>query len=135
MKIYKLIKFGFVGLLSTFMFFGCTDDFEEINTNDRVLTELDAVQIRQTFTAFIVVRVAANLDLIVTNSLNFCCAVFLGVLSDTQSRMSCTVSIGARSSAWVALADIMNPSPNPSEVLRENSAARLSQVIRSPMCA
>ena len=49
MKTYKLIKFGFVGLLTTFMFFGCTDDFEELNTNDRVLTELDAALIGNIF--------------------------------------------------------------------------------------
>ncbi len=29
------------GLLIGFLFTGCTEDFEEINTNDKVLAELD----------------------------------------------------------------------------------------------
>ncbi len=42
MKTKNILKIAFVGLMMTFVFSGCTDDFEEINTNERVLTELDA---------------------------------------------------------------------------------------------
>ena len=42
MKADKLFKFVFVNLLVTCLFFSCTKDFEEINTNTRVLSELDA---------------------------------------------------------------------------------------------
>lgn len=42
MKAVKLIKFAFVFLFVTCLLFSCTDDFEEINTNERVLSELDA---------------------------------------------------------------------------------------------
>ena len=45
MKTKKLLNFAFVGLLISFMFLGCTEDFEELNTNERVLTELDAALI------------------------------------------------------------------------------------------
>ncbi len=45
MKTNKLLNFVFAGLLISFMFMGCTEDFEELNTNDRVLTELDAATI------------------------------------------------------------------------------------------
>ncbi len=45
MKTNKLLNFAFAGLLISFMFLGCTEDFEELNTNDRVLTELDAATI------------------------------------------------------------------------------------------
>jgi len=49
MKTYKFIKIAFVSLLMTSMFFGCTDDFEELNTNPRVLTELDAALLGNIF--------------------------------------------------------------------------------------
>ncbi len=49
MKTYKLMKFVVTGLLMIFMFFGCTDDFEELNTNERVLTELDAALLGNIF--------------------------------------------------------------------------------------
>jgi len=42
MKTKKILNFAFAGLLISFMFIGCTEDFEEINTNTFVLTELDA---------------------------------------------------------------------------------------------
>ena len=42
MKTVNLMKFAFVNLLVTFLFSGCTEDFEEINTNQRALSELDA---------------------------------------------------------------------------------------------
>jgi hypothetical protein len=42
MKGAKLMKVVFTCLFYTCLFFGCTGDFEEINTNPRVLTELDA---------------------------------------------------------------------------------------------
>ena len=42
MKTNKLIKFALAGLMMIVIFGGCTDDFEEYNTNERVLTELDA---------------------------------------------------------------------------------------------
>ncbi|MCK5462057.1 MAG: SusD/RagB family nutrient-binding outer membrane lipoprotein, partial [Bacteroidales bacterium] len=42
MKTNKLLNFVFAGLLISFMFGGCTENFEELNTNERVLTELDA---------------------------------------------------------------------------------------------
>lgn len=45
MKTNKLLKIVFVGLLMTFMFVSCTENFEEYNTNPRVLTELDAASI------------------------------------------------------------------------------------------
>ena len=45
MKTNKLLNFAFIGLLVSFLFCGCTEDFEELNTNDRVLTELDAATI------------------------------------------------------------------------------------------
>jgi hypothetical protein len=41
MKTKKLFNFALPGLLILFMFFGCTENFEEINTNERVLTELE----------------------------------------------------------------------------------------------
>ncbi|MEE9462547.1 MAG: SusD/RagB family nutrient-binding outer membrane lipoprotein [Bacteroidales bacterium] len=49
MKTNKLLNFAFIGLLISFMFLGCTEDFEELNTNDRVLTELDAATIGNIF--------------------------------------------------------------------------------------
>jgi len=49
MKIYKFIKIVFVGLLMTSMFISCTDDFEELNTNPRELTELDAALLGNIF--------------------------------------------------------------------------------------
>ena len=42
MKKYNSIKFAIAALLVPLIFYGCTDDFEEINTDPRVLTELDA---------------------------------------------------------------------------------------------
>jgi len=42
MKAVKLMKLVFVCLFVTCLFFGCTEDFEEINTNTRVLSELEA---------------------------------------------------------------------------------------------
>jgi hypothetical protein len=42
MKKYRSLKFLMAGLSLALLFYGCTDDFEEINTNERVLTELDA---------------------------------------------------------------------------------------------
>jgi len=42
MKTKKILNFAFAGLLISFMFGGCTENFEELNTNERVLTELDA---------------------------------------------------------------------------------------------
>ena len=45
MKTKKLLNFAFVGLLISSLFLGCTEDFEELNTNERVLTELDAATI------------------------------------------------------------------------------------------
>ena len=37
MKTIKLLNFAFTGLLISFLFLGCTEDFEEMNTNERVL--------------------------------------------------------------------------------------------------
>ncbi len=45
MKTKKLLNFAFTGLLISFLFLGCTENFEEMNTNERVLTELDAATI------------------------------------------------------------------------------------------
>jgi len=42
MKTYKMLNITYVSLLMSIMFLGCTDDFEEINTDPLVLTELDA---------------------------------------------------------------------------------------------
>jgi len=42
MKTYKILIFVLAGLLMTFQFWSCTGDFEEINTNELVLSELDA---------------------------------------------------------------------------------------------
>ena len=41
MKTNKIINIFLSGLLGTFLFSGCTGDFEEINTNQRVLAEID----------------------------------------------------------------------------------------------
>lgn len=45
MKTNKLLNFVLAGLLMTFVFSGCTSDFEEINTNTRVLAQLDQATI------------------------------------------------------------------------------------------
>jgi len=49
MKTIKLFSFASAVLLATSMFFGCTEDFEEINTNQRALTELDAAMLGNMF--------------------------------------------------------------------------------------
>lgn len=45
MKTNKLINIFLSGLLGVFLFSGCTGDFEKINTNNRVLAEIDAATI------------------------------------------------------------------------------------------
>ena len=45
MKINQFIKFAFCSFLAILVAIGCTDDFEELNTNERVLSELDAATI------------------------------------------------------------------------------------------
>ena len=45
MKTIKLLSFASAVLLATSLFFGCTEDFEEINTDQRALTELDAAML------------------------------------------------------------------------------------------
>ena len=45
MKTNKLINILLSGLLGAFLIGGCTDDFEDINTNKRVLSEIDAATI------------------------------------------------------------------------------------------
>jgi hypothetical protein len=45
MKTNKLINILLSGLLGAFLIGGCTSDFEEINTNKRVLAEIDAATI------------------------------------------------------------------------------------------
>ena len=45
MKTNKLINILLSGLLGTFLLSGCTDDFQEINTNKRVLAEIDVATI------------------------------------------------------------------------------------------
>ena len=42
METNKMKTLLYIGLLASFFFVGCTDDFEEINTDPLVLTELDA---------------------------------------------------------------------------------------------
>lgn len=45
MKTNKLINISLSGLLGIFLIGGCTDDFQDINTNKRVLAELDPLSI------------------------------------------------------------------------------------------
>ncbi len=49
MKTNKLLNIILAGILMTFIYTGCTDDFEEINTNTRVLSELSNATIGNTF--------------------------------------------------------------------------------------
>ena len=49
MRTTKLLNFVFAGLLISLMFLSCTEKFEELNTNERVLTELDAATIGNLF--------------------------------------------------------------------------------------
>ena len=49
MKTKKILSIVLSGLLMTFLHTGCTDDFEEINTNTRVLSELSSATIGNTF--------------------------------------------------------------------------------------
>ena len=49
MKIKKLLTIAFVGLLMNSVFVSCTDNFLDYNTNERVLTELDAASIGNLF--------------------------------------------------------------------------------------
>ncbi|MEN8227276.1 MAG: SusD/RagB family nutrient-binding outer membrane lipoprotein [Bacteroidota bacterium] len=49
MKRYRLLKFVFIGLLITFMFGSCTEKFEEVNTDPRVLSELDPASMGNLF--------------------------------------------------------------------------------------
>ncbi len=49
MKTNKLLNIILAGILMTFLYAGCTDDFEEINTNNRVLSELSNATIGNTF--------------------------------------------------------------------------------------
>jgi len=49
MKTIKLLSFVSAVLLVTSGFFGCTEDFEEINTDERSLTELDASMLGNLF--------------------------------------------------------------------------------------
>jgi hypothetical protein len=49
MKTIKLLSFASAVLLSASLFFGCTEDFEEINTDQRSLTELDAAMLGNIF--------------------------------------------------------------------------------------
>jgi len=51
MKTNKLINILLSGLLVVFVFGGCTSDFEEINTNKRVLAELDQATIGNVYAA------------------------------------------------------------------------------------
>ena len=45
MKTIKLLSFASAVFLVTSLFFGCTEDFEEINTNQRTVSELDAAML------------------------------------------------------------------------------------------
>ncbi|MEN8226814.1 MAG: SusD/RagB family nutrient-binding outer membrane lipoprotein [Bacteroidota bacterium] len=49
MKTNRLLNYILAGLLMTFLYAGCTDDFEEINTDTRVLSELSSATIGNTF--------------------------------------------------------------------------------------
>ncbi len=49
MKTIKILSFALGVLLATSVFHGCTEDFEEINTNQRALTELDAAMLGNLF--------------------------------------------------------------------------------------
>lgn len=49
MKTNKLLNIILAGILMTFIYSGCTDDFEEINTNTRVLSELSNSTIGNAF--------------------------------------------------------------------------------------
>jgi len=51
MKRTDLSNIAFAGLLVSCLFFGCTKDFEEINTDEKVLSELDAATIGNTYAA------------------------------------------------------------------------------------
>jgi len=49
MKTIKILGFASVVLLATSLFIGCTEDFEELNTNQRALTQLDASMLGNMF--------------------------------------------------------------------------------------
>jgi hypothetical protein len=51
MKTNKLINILLSGLLGVFLFSGCTGDFEDINTNQRVLAEIDVATIGNVYAA------------------------------------------------------------------------------------
>jgi hypothetical protein len=52
MKTIKLLSFASAVFLVTSLFFGCTEDFEEVNTNQRTLSELDAAMLGNIFARF-----------------------------------------------------------------------------------